>query len=1091
MLADFNGGLQALKSGEAGEALPYLARALRKDPGFWQAGMRVLSTLTQKSFATEEVKILHQEKPIATSGFNAESMLAWSLEKDGPLGWVWDVATGKPLYPLAEGKRPNNPEFSRDGTRLFAVVENQLRGWEARTGTDLGYRIDVASTQHKRVETADGAGFFGVLDRAGALAVYRSDTGQAVSLEAVNAPGRLGTLEFTPDGSKVCALDSLGALIIWSTADGRLVSRIDTGSLQGSTLWMSPDSAFVLMGDSAKQRFQWWSTDESPDGNGAETEAISTPALVSEVRWADDSRLLVLVSSPGTGQHEIASYDLRTREAIPRIVRENVTMTPIFAGDRFAMVGFVIGGTTMEMWDLRTGKEMPEKIATAEAMSSPTFSLDGRRIIAGFGSPRNEDAFRIWDAFTGKHLSERVELGGDLGLARESPDSQRWFTVDGSNHGMLHLWDSRSGRALAQPFTATGGKAPDFRLRDFFRDGLHGIARNHHEWIDGDLSKGDLEVLNFDSSTAVLPEALRALVGEGDVRHVEFSRDGKRVLAVGLENANVAATRMYFCDVWDTETREVLFRYRQRGILHSAAFDDVGKRVVITHLSQARASIWDIATGSQVMSLPQEGSGSNITGYQREAKFSPDGKSLLTWWGFDSANTLHLWDLETGRDVFPPIRLNENTYDYRQVGNRIHLATARRYLEIDADTGETLRERPTGANWNWRSALSPDLRHLAFVPDPKTVSESEAYVMAIDTGERVSSMPHEDTVRSLQFSPDGAILATSTGTNATVPMGKAYLWDWRTGSPLVPPMDMRGFVPTIAFSPDGALLAAVTTVTITDHSKLFLWDVATGRQVMEPVPLGVVGAQAGGNDRAELAFSPDGRQVLVGADKGTIQLIDLPPRHVPVPDWLPWVAEAIAGSSLTDSLGINPVGADELQSLRKEILALPSTDRYTKWAQWILADRASRTVAPGDPRTRAEYLHQLLYRGDEEALHEALLLAPDHALAHARMGYVLATSPELDKETDPPHRAHWMDTAQWYLDRALKLDDANAEVWACQAEVHLRRGDAEAARKAAERAIELDPESANANYLLATTLAEAGDWDRAEEAFQKALAPLT
>jgi tetratricopeptide (TPR) repeat protein len=210
-----------------------------------------------------------------------------------------------------------------------------------------------------------------------------------------------------------------------------------------------------------------------------------------------------------------------------------------------------------------------------------------------------------------------------------------------------------------------------------------------------------------------------------------------------------------------------------------------------------------------------------------------------------------------------------------------------------------------------------------------------------------------------------------------------------------------------------------------------------------------------------------------------MRLIDLPPHGGVQPEWLPSWVESMGGNRLNERGGWEGVGRGEQMAAKSEILASSQTDRYTAWAQWIVADSVTRPMAPESTWSRAQYVNHLTHSGQERDLQEALRLVPGHALAHARLGYLLARSEALDRTEKPPHRRHWMDSAQSHLRRAIELNGESAEVWTCQAEVYSRRGEAGNAREAAQRAVSLSANSAKAQYLDAVTAAEGGDWDLA------------
>ncbi|TDD82052.1 AAA family ATPase [Actinomadura rubrisoli] len=165
----------------------------------------------------------------------------------------------------------------------------------------------------------------------------------------------------------------------------------------------------------------------------------------------------------------------------------------------------------------------------------------------------------------------------------------------------------------------------------------------------------------------------------------------------------------------------------------------------------------------------------------------------------------------------------------------------------------------------WRTAHTPEARHRLLNA-------------AADPG-RGSLKGHRSFVRSVEFSPDGKIIATS-GSD-----GIARLWDTASraqlGAPIVLSPTRTASEGHIAFSPDGRVLASAFL------SEIRFWDVSTHRELGAlPDIREVVKA---------IAFAPDGKTLAVANLKGTVQLWDVAARR-PHGDAM---GRAATGSALT------------------------------------------------------------------------------------------------------------------------------------------------------------------------------------------------
>lgn len=238
---------------------------------------------------------------------------------------------------------------------------------------------------------------------------------------------------------------------------------------------------------------------------------------------------------------------------------------------------------------------------------------------------------------------------------------------------------------------------------------------------------------------------------------------------------------------------------------------------LVSRASDRRARLWDVSTGRQLRSvvLPE-------FGIQAVCQ-SPDGFSLVTT-GFKH--------------------------------NLIERVTEAVLCVTDLNLGESTQ-------LTWQEESSADRRGLAVHPQGRIVATGDGMgrirVWNLDEGTNKLHQIERFNADSLAFSPDGTLLAF--GDRRAV-----YLWDWKNDNP--PERIASSGRPkfrALAFSPDGTILAAGGDF----QPSATLWDVASRKELRE--------LKDGGDDYYvdKLSFSPDGHQLAVPCERGSVELWDV------------------------------------------------------------------------------------------------------------------------------------------------------------------------------------------------------------------------
>jgi WD40 repeat protein len=346
-----------------------------------------------------------------------------------------------------------------------------------------------------------------------------------------------------------------------------------------------------------------------------------------------------------------------------------------------------------------------------------------------------------------------------------------------------------------------------------------------------------------------------------------------------------------------------------------------GSRVAA--MAETSATIWN-AHNARPLSPHLQHDGKELV----HCAFSPDGELLATS-GAD--HTVRLWDGHTGKAVNLPLLHSDNPLkiSFSSDGGRLATACLDGTIRVwSVPEGKLVLGPLRHSGICWVAAFSPDDRWIVTAS-----SDSTAQLWDARTGQPVlPPFRHEGPVLWASFGPDGRAIATSTES------GTARIWDTASGQLLTEPMNHPGKVWFVKWSPDGRFLA---TTCIEGSARV--WDARTGHLVAQPF------RHEGEVRRAE--FSPNGQRLLTAGYDGAVKIWDLsflrPP--LPVPDWLPLLAESLGGKRLGSKDSLESVPGDSFQIAKASIEQWGKNDYYGRWAQWFLQERFERPVSPFQP----------------------------------------------------------------------------------------------------------------------------------------------
>jgi WD40 repeat protein len=343
--------------------------------------------------------------------------------------------------------------------------------------------------------------------------------------------------------------------------------------------------------------------------------------------------------------------------------------------------------------------------------------------------------------------------------------------------------------------------------------------------------------------------------------NVDWSPDGTVFVTEGPEESGLV-------DIRDAETGESVLSFPGHdNDINDVAFSADGSMLATTG-DDGALRLWDPTTGDLLRTFEfgqndhRTERGRHVSGRPEVVEvwgpsFSADGTSVAASWL--NEGVVRVFDL-VSRETRSEIRATgvHNT-SLRPDGEQIVVGNI--WTDVvtvaDADSGEAIFTIGTGQGWVEDVEYSPDGQWIA------TTGDATARIWRADTGgQRFSMAFHSLPVEGLDWSPDGSRLATVSG-DGTARI--AEITDDGVRERLTLSADTVGGLWGVAFSPDGSRILTG------DHGigGVKVWDVtATGGAEWGSVRGGV-------GEAASLAFTPDGRGILVSTGDGRVSTWDV------------------------------------------------------------------------------------------------------------------------------------------------------------------------------------------------------------------------
>lgn len=277
-------------------------------------------------------------------------------------------------------------------------------------------------------------------------------------------------LDWSPDGSRVAAGDSIGSLIVWDAPSGNIIHHLPSDrrildcdwsgdgevlvSGSGPDLWLwdavgglpldrlsgigglikgvtiSPDSAMVASWAAGEKSGRVWSI-----VTGEHLLALPHTHELDRLAWSPDSTAI----AASTREQLVTVWDIANGQKIIELAHNGIVLDLAWSPDGLLlMVGHSEGLT---IWDVRTWAEGPIMELGVESARTVEWSPDGGWIAIESGWLPS--TIEVWDVVNQTRVFSLATLGGYLSDLSWSPDGS-WLAA-GFNDSTVAIWDMKTG----------------------------------------------------------------------------------------------------------------------------------------------------------------------------------------------------------------------------------------------------------------------------------------------------------------------------------------------------------------------------------------------------------------------------------------------------------------------------------------------------------------------------------------------------------------------------------------------------------------------------------------------------------------------
>jgi serine/threonine protein kinase/WD40 repeat protein len=392
--------------------------------------------------------------------------------KDG-VASAHDIGTGKsvPLSVQEDGPTAS-VTLSQDGTRALTIgKDGAARVWDATTWQPRARLGDLASRHSDLAEFSPdnrGIAFWGGwLGGIRSLSWWDAESGKLVREFPDNDNDLLG-FDWRADGQQLLRVSKRGEVALWDASSGTSAAFVLTRGRGVTTAGYGPDARQLLTAGEEGEVCLWdFARPKEPfpaEPPGSESAGASLRAFVvagrghyigSMVRITTTRKVngeeKVVTSPVGDERKVVTTPDLDPirRRLPPGTDFDNAAISPdqgrVITGHRDPQRHSVFNMTSLQLWDVSTGRRLGQPLQSSAGFSYAVFSPDNRWLAA----TSMDGTVSLVDARTGEPAGRPLQHEGAVYGAAFSPDDTSVVTC--GEDKTARLWRTATGEPVGEP----------------------------------------------------------------------------------------------------------------------------------------------------------------------------------------------------------------------------------------------------------------------------------------------------------------------------------------------------------------------------------------------------------------------------------------------------------------------------------------------------------------------------------------------------------------------------------------------------------------------------------------------------------------